>query len=299
MQTDLGIQVAQWSTPTVADTMTTDGSLRPSRIETGRTTDYLARQAQQWAYPRAAERSQRNTSDNHVTVGYQVKQWATPNCPNGGRAIPEDVERRGNTLYSSDGRKLQIDLNHEVKQWSTPRSSDTNGIGAHGDGGLDLRTQVSLWKSPRVSRGKYTRDSGDPEKERLTLEGEVKQWPSPAARDIRSEECTSEFAEQRNAETRGKPLTWAVKDGQSGSLNPEWEELLMNWPTGWTDPDSPCSGVWPGFPAGQGPFQYDYEPPRTVPKGTISNRTKRVEMIGNGVVPMQAAAAFILLLSSL
>jgi hypothetical protein len=38
-------------------------------------------------------------------------------------------------------------------------------------------------------------------------------WPTPAARDTRSESCSDEFALKRNAETRGKPLTWAVTAG--------------------------------------------------------------------------------------
>lgn len=33
---------------------------------------------------------------------------------------------------------------------ATPRTSDTNGPGHHGDGGMDLRTQVSLLPTPMV-----------------------------------------------------------------------------------------------------------------------------------------------------
>lgn len=33
----------------------------------------------------------------------------------------------------------------------TPRTSDTNGAGAHGDGGMDLRTAVSLLPTPNAS----------------------------------------------------------------------------------------------------------------------------------------------------
>ena len=36
-------------------------------------------------------------------------------------------------------------------------------------------------------------------------------WPTPAARDTRSESCGPAFQEKRDAEVRGKPLTWAVK----------------------------------------------------------------------------------------
>jgi hypothetical protein len=32
---------------------------------------------------------------------------------------------------------------------ASPRTSDTNGPGVHGDGGMDLRTQVSLLGTPR------------------------------------------------------------------------------------------------------------------------------------------------------
>ena len=37
-------------------------------------------------------------------------------------------------------------------------------------------------------------------------------WPTPAARDVKSEECSENFREARNQEPRGKPLTWAVRE---------------------------------------------------------------------------------------
>lgn len=43
------------------------------------------------------------------------------------------------------------DLN--TRMLPTPTVSDTNGAGKHGDGGLDLRTAVSLLPSPRASEG--------------------------------------------------------------------------------------------------------------------------------------------------
>ena len=40
--------------------------------------------------------------------------------------------------------------------WPTPRTSDTNGAGLHGDGGMDLRTTAQLtgWPSPTVGNSK-------------------------------------------------------------------------------------------------------------------------------------------------
>jgi hypothetical protein len=40
----------------------------------------------------------------------------------------------------------------------TPRTSDTNGVGEHGEGGPDLRTVVALLPTPRASDG----DKGGP-----------------------------------------------------------------------------------------------------------------------------------------
>jgi hypothetical protein len=55
-----------WSTPTVQDCRETDGAMRPSRIETGRTTEYLNRQAVQatWPTPNAADHRDRGNITN-------------------------------------------------------------------------------------------------------------------------------------------------------------------------------------------------------------------------------------------
>lgn len=39
------------------------------------------------------------------------------------------------------------------------------------------------------------------------------------------------------------------------------------------------------WPAGQGAFQYDWEPPRTIPKGSDPHRRARLKALGNAVVP--------------
>jgi hypothetical protein len=101
----------------------------------------------------------------------------------------------------------------DCSSWPTVRTSDVNGPGLHGDGGMDLRTvaaewqsptvgmtqggsktrsgarsgemllpgQAEVWMTPRVAMGGYTRDRGDPEAERQTLEGQASSWPTPMA----------------------------------------------------------------------------------------------------------------------
>ncbi|GHV36466.1 hypothetical protein FACS18949_15910 [Clostridia bacterium] len=49
---------------------------------------------------------------------------------------------------------------------------------------------------------------------------------------------------------------------------------------------------FPCWPAGRGAEQYDYEPPRVVPKGSVVKRPARVKMLGNAVVWQQAAVLF-------
>lgn len=57
-----------------------------------------------------------------VEVGRQM--WPTPDVPNGGRGIPKDAEVRGNSLYTQDGRKVQVGLANAVKMWPTPNARD-------------------------------------------------------------------------------------------------------------------------------------------------------------------------------
>lgn len=65
----------------------------------------------------------------------------------------------------------------------TPSCSDTNGAGSHGDGGLDLRTAVSLMPTPRATDGtkggpNQRGSSGD-----LMLPSAVAMLPTPTTRD--------------------------------------------------------------------------------------------------------------------
>ncbi len=45
---------------------------------------------------------------------------------------------------------------------------------------MDLRTKATDWMTPRVAVGAYTRDRGNPDAPRLTLEGQSQQWEPPS-----------------------------------------------------------------------------------------------------------------------
>ena len=75
-------------------------------------------------------------------------------------------------------------------------------------------------------------------------------------------------------------------EGKGGSLSPDWVELLMGWPQGWTSLEPlPALGEWGSWPA-----TWEDGIPRTLTK--VPQRIQRLKAIGNGQVPACAAAAW-------
>ena len=114
----------------------------------------------------------------------------------------------------------------------------------------------------------------------------LQKWPTPVA----------SWGDGREGGTGTRDMFlkhYKNKEGVSrmvGQLNPNWVEILMGFPVGWTDVDCEEPTPWPGWPAGLGAEQYEYEPPRTI-KG-CPNRAKRLKCLGNAVVPQQAYPIF-------
>jgi len=114
-----------------------------------------------------------------------------------------------------------------------------------------------------------------------TLTDLVTMFPTPTSREWKSSHA-SEATMERNA----RPLNEVVARGLL--LNPDWVELLMGWPRGWTSLEPLSSlGEW-----GDWPDDWEDGTPRTVAKGVVPDRAKRLRAIGNGQVPKCAAEAF-------
>lgn len=64
----------------------------------------------------------------------------------------------------------------------------------------------------------------------------MKNWPTPCARDYRSHMKLETVAKRKEESTRGVNLSEQMQrvTGTTGQLNPEWVEWLMGWPIGWT-----------------------------------------------------------------
>jgi hypothetical protein len=76
-----------------------------------------------------------------------------------------------------------------------------------------------------------------PKQERRIAEIDGGLWPTPAARDYRSQHAdNSESFMERQNHPRGVNLVEELqRQGIRGQLNPTWVEWLMGWPIGWTD----------------------------------------------------------------
>ncbi|MHC1760545.1 MAG: hypothetical protein AB9917_13755 [Negativicutes bacterium] len=177
-------------------------------------------------------------------------RWPTPTVPNGGRQPKGGMSMTGMT---PDGKKRQVDLNFAVKNWPTPAARDGRG------GATGFKNQPCL---PNA----------------------VKPWPTPSVNDSKNDgaKCQSE------RHTPG--LNTIVKNGATGQLNADWVEILMGYDIGHTDIDCDNPTPWPGWPAGQGEEQYNYEPLRVI-QGQ-KNRAKRLKCLGNAVNPYQAVPIF-------
>lgn len=101
-----------------------------------------------------------------------------------------------------------------------------------------------------------------------------------------------------------------ITEDECTQLNPDWVELLMGWPMGWTSA-APMTAeefeAWiDGFTAGERPSRYghlawqDGSWESGVPRVSrgVPSRTDRLKAIGNGQVPACAALAFATLLAA-
>jgi len=164
----------------------------------------------------------------------------------------------------------------------TPTSSDTNGASAHGTGGPDLRTAVSLLPTPSVADGMggHLSRSGDRSHE-LLLPGVAKRLGEQSGqagyaddgRGGRSLDVEARRAENwgdyapaiaRWESVLGRPAPAPTEPNAKGGhrLSPRFVEFLMGVPEGWV-----CDV--PGI-----------------------TRNQALKALGNGIVPQQCAAAF-------
>lgn len=247
-----------------------------------------ASHGEQWQTPRSARgaytRDNGDPEKERLTLDGEVTQWATPQAHDAGTG---DADRVGRFGTDAGGRNL----NDEVLQnWPTPTDDDGNNATRESGAFQSLTRTVQNWSTPTQEDSQAGCPDGSGPADYLSRQ--VPRWATPAARDFRSPNAKT--YEERGGGTKGEQLQNQVAqvEKKKQQLNPDWEETLMGWEIGWTEPLNFAPQPFPGWPMGQGPNQHPYEPPRTVPKGSCANRVARVKACGNGVVPQCADAAF-------
>ncbi len=115
--------------------------------------------------------------------------------------------------------------------------------------------------------------------------GTVVSWPTPRTKGM----CGGTGAWEKLNDATTHEEAKLMGAGNGGQLNPDWVELLMGWPLGWTRTDGsrPDMDGWRGAHAGGVPWGEGTAWERGVPRvaAKIPNRVGRLKCIGNGQVP--------------
>jgi hypothetical protein len=165
-----------------------------------------------------------------------VDVWATPRA--------NDAEKRGTVTH----RPNMPDLVGQSQQWPTPSAAVMN------DG-----ESPETWHA-RAAKLKTKGINGNGAG--LPLKVAAVQWPTPAARDFRSEQGGVDFVNKRMTEARGQTLSFMAAhsslpalsppNGPQSSidtpslprrLNPLFGENLMGWPSQWTKAEPSASSA--------------------------------------------------------
>lgn len=220
----------------------------------------LTSDAHNWPTP-TAEDSQDSGAriQGGQTLAQVGKLWQTPQAadamgPGNQPRLKMDRDRDPD----ADGSYRQ-DLKDQVNFWQTPQTDSFRSRGGDrkNEQGLDQQARL-FWSTPRAADAHgsgYQRDHGMKGRERLSLSGEAKMFPSPQARDYRDGRSNRvDLTHSPDLNTVIEPYLTPLTGSNSLSsrqdqanvmlgdklstlrprLNRLFVEWLMNWPIGWT-----------------------------------------------------------------
>ena len=153
-----------------------------------------------------------------------------------------------------------------------------------------------FWPTPSASPSGFYAESEETGGKRpdrfITLPRAVVQWATPTSRDYKDSGPDTNYQHAAEKVRLAGQVVVRSQD-EVGSLNPDWVEAhLMSLPEGWTRleplPEGAYEEWWDGMKDGT---WWDTE--RDLPRLTMTRtaRTKRLKMLGNGIVPASARLA--------
>jgi hypothetical protein len=182
--------------------------------------------------------------------------------------------------YSARVKLAHTIRENEYSSWPTATVFDATG------GGYPTEIVNGQYKS------KHSKDPDSPWYGAKLADAVKVNWPTPATRDYKGangyESTLEKLADNKQAHMNQLPNAIMVDNGGPCHLNPDWVEKLMGVPTGWTALDGD-SNEWQNNWSGD----WEGDTPRTT--DIKKNRTDRIRMLGNGVVPATAAKAWTVL----
>lgn len=194
-----------------------------------------------------------------------------------------------------DGHAMELPmLEHHINEsecllWHTSDCSDRRSLKSKQQG---VNNQVkAYWRTPQSHNGAQGPKSKmfyekclKTGQSAITLVDQVKNWPTPAARDSKGSNSAKHLSTGHHINQLANKVKLNKTEGQ---LNADWVELLMGLPIGWTDINVAKEDIesWQGWPAAINVEQYAYEPLRVIVGQ--KNRAKRLKALGNGCVPQQ------------
>lgn len=201
------------------------------------------------------------------TSGSACTGWPTPDASvaQDGEAFETWEKRRLETkarVGNGNGFGTPLTIAAQMAGWPTPRVSDTNGAGAHGDGGADLRTTATLagWPTPQSfdasndGQGRALRYKGDAPSEAGntrnpemmgSYRGDLKDYAllaggaTPTTRDWEDGHYQPNVPEnsllgRQVWQVSGEMLSGSTaRTASTGQLNPELPRWLQGLPPEW------------------------------------------------------------------
>jgi len=119
--------------------------------------------------------------------------------------------------------------------WPTATTQDNPQVRGQGktigtNRGTTLGGAVRMWPTPQAADHKNMDTAGQ-----KMLSSEVKLWPTPRASEWKGTGPLGSKSHNHRLEKGYLDATVQERNQVSGSLNPQWVEWLMGYPSGWTD----------------------------------------------------------------
>lgn len=223
----LAKDVRFWTTPDVSSGARDMSKIDPQaqkRADTKRTTG-LPTEALNWPTPNvcspnsmrgnAQDPKKRLEQGHQVNLQDRASYWLTPNVPNGGRSVPEEIVHSKGT--TPEGDKRTVGLESQTKFWATPQARDQKSADSADSGNYQRKLEQG-----------YTID----------LNSQAHNWPTPATRDYKganSEEHATvtgggrKHMDQLSNFVAYSPQAQAIPDGeQSSPQNPGAPQQLID-----------------------------------------------------------------------